>query len=310
MRLAVLITYHNEAGLLRECLESVRAQTAPVDEIVVYDDASRLPAGDYVPAGMEVRVIRGASNVGPSVGRNRLLAATGCDWVHFHDSDDLFQPDWCRRIREEAAAGADAVFTEASFFSAAPAAVRPCVVGLDHLSGTRDLTRFCIHHVMLTPCGAYRRTVVENVGGYREDLWQSEDYDFHIRLAASGIRYGILPEPLVLCRSRIDSRSRNEVEVQRSLVQAMERLSGELDPGYQVDLAETAARAGSRLFFLGDLNGARSAFCLARRLGPPQLLSFSPRYRTVGRILGLEAAEWMGWCYRRALPERLRRRFS
>jgi glycosyltransferase involved in cell wall biosynthesis len=37
--ISVLIPAHNEAGVLRECLDAILAQTLPVDEIVVVADS-------------------------------------------------------------------------------------------------------------------------------------------------------------------------------------------------------------------------------------------------------------------------------
>src|SRR2546427_12916521 len=66
--IGVLITYHDERELLRECLESIARQTVPPDEVLVFDDASKAPAAAYVPAGLPVRVLRTEANRGPSHG--------------------------------------------------------------------------------------------------------------------------------------------------------------------------------------------------------------------------------------------------
>src|SRR5438552_8252612 len=94
-RVAVLITYYNERFMLRDCLQSLYRQSAPVDEVLIYDDCSLYPAEDYLVLGRAVRVIRATQNKGPSMGRNRLLAECSSEYVHFHDADDLFRPNWC-----------------------------------------------------------------------------------------------------------------------------------------------------------------------------------------------------------------------
>ena len=38
MKISILVPAHNEAGVLRECLDAVLRQTLPVDEIVVVAD--------------------------------------------------------------------------------------------------------------------------------------------------------------------------------------------------------------------------------------------------------------------------------
>src|SRR5262245_29459086 len=97
--IAVLITYHGEKGLLHECLKSLTNQGAAPDEILVYDDASGAPAQNFLPDGLAVTVLRGDENRGPAYGRNRLLGACKSAYVHFHDADDLFNPQWSVRVR-------------------------------------------------------------------------------------------------------------------------------------------------------------------------------------------------------------------
>ena len=117
VRIGVGLTYYNEGPLLTECLESLRQAEDRPDEILIYDDASRVPPEPYIPSDMPVRVIKGEVNRGPARGRNALLEACSCDYLHFHDSDDLFAPEWCREVRCLLERNpVDAVLTEGIFF--------------------------------------------------------------------------------------------------------------------------------------------------------------------------------------------------
>ena len=71
MKLSVLITYHNEGELLTECLESLFQQEDRPDEVLIYDDASSVPAEKFVKY-FPVKIIRGEKNKGPAIGRNKL----------------------------------------------------------------------------------------------------------------------------------------------------------------------------------------------------------------------------------------------
>jgi glycosyltransferase involved in cell wall biosynthesis len=308
LKLAVLITYYNERELLRDCLESLWRQPERPDEILVYDDASHYPPEPYLPPGCPVRVVRGGANRGPAFGRNALLAACSSDYVHFHDSDDLFASDWCRQVRHALDRTAiDAVFTEISAFTeAGPAG--DGALGLDRLRGGKDLVQFCIEGALLVPSGTYRRPAIQRIGGYRTQLWQSEDYDFHIRLAASGIRYAVILDPLVRIRIRAASRSQARAEVWSSALQALRSLASELPAMYLPDVAEAAARAGSQLYRLGVRDEAREAFRLARKLGARHYRNQSMAYRWLARSLGQEMAESIAACYRRTLPDSIRYR--
>jgi glycosyltransferase involved in cell wall biosynthesis len=306
MTLGALITYYGERDLLRECLESLATQSQPPDEILVYDDASPAPAEDYVPPGTQVRVLHGETNRGPAHGRNQLLLASRSEFVHFHDADDLFHPDWCTRVRAALTSpDVDVVFTEIDVAGDKGVQSRH-VLALEHLTATKDLLRFCINGVMLVPSGTYRRQRLIALGGYRTSLWQAEDFDFHIRLAASRPRYAVINDSLVTIRVRPEGRSRNQQQTWRSYVQAVGVLASELPDEYRPDLADAAARAGSMLFKLGCRPDAFRAFELATRLGPPRFTTQRAMYRALARLFGYEVAERVSQAYRALLPGRLR----
>src|ERR1039457_5279759 len=88
---AVIPTY-NRARFVGEAIDSILAQTRPVDEIIVVDDGStddtieRLKK--YAPA---IRCVS-QQNRGPSAARNRGIKEAHCDFVAFLDSDDLWIP--------------------------------------------------------------------------------------------------------------------------------------------------------------------------------------------------------------------------
>jgi hypothetical protein len=159
---------------------------------------------------------------------------------------------------------------------------------------------------MLVPSGTYRREMVLAIGGYRTSLWQAEDFDFHVRLAASGPRYAVIPDPLVIIRVRPGGRSRDRVQTWSSYVQAIASLSTELPSSYRPDLADAAARAGAKLFKLGARSQARVAFELAARLGPPRFSSQRPVYRALASTVGFERTEQLAQVYRSVLPAGIR----
>ena len=304
---SILITYHNEGPLLQRCLASLAAQTRPVQEVIVYDDASSVRPDGYVDVGVPVRIIRGEANIGPARARNVLLRSTDAEFVHFHDADDVFDPAWNESVSAELAWGRpDAVFTEVSSVTES-GVVRDGILGLSHLDEHGDLIRFCIQGSMLVPAGTYRRDLVRAIGGYRESLWQSEDWDFHIRLACARPAYRVLSRCLVRIYLRGASRSRDTAQVWQSALDAIRTLAGEVPRGYLTDLSEAAARAGSHLFRAGAAAEARQAFDLARTLGTPVHRGEAVMYRAVARHAGQEWAERLGMLYRRYLPGGLRR---
>lgn len=295
---SVLITYHNEKELLTQCIDSVLSQKNPPEEIVVFDDASTFPATDYIPAHPRVRVLRSEKNLGPSRGRNALLKDAKGDYIHFHDADDRFTSQWVERIREAMEKDRDAIYSEVNSYWPEGKIAGNQVVGLYPFSESNDLIRFCIRHYMLVPAGTFKRSLVQKIQGYRESLWQSEDFDFNVRIALEKPRFEILTESLVEIRLRKESRSQDRAETNTFALQALLLLEKDVPQEFKRDLAEKASEIGAVLFRLGEKEKAREAFEVAKHWGPAAYERENRVYRWIAGILGQEQAERIGFLYR------------
>lgn len=305
--ISILITYHDEKELLTDCLNSLKGQLDSCDEILIYDDASKVPPQRFIPRGINARVLRGDTNRGPAYGRNVLLSKARGEYIHFHDADDWFSESWARRIRRVLiATPCDVIFTEVSSYQKGQV-VSSEVLGLKSITSPDKLLPFCIEHFMLVPAGTYRRTLIQKMGGYREDLWQSEDFDFHVRLANLAPKFEIILEPLVSIRLRPESRSQKRDESLGDAVKAIDLLRKEVPQQYHQTLAQKAARLGSELFEQGYRKKAREAFKLAKALGHPTFEHKPGFYQKVAETSGQEIAEWVSLVYRKIIPESMRR---
>ena len=56
----------------------------------------------------------------------------------------------------------------------------------------RDPLIYVLSHIISTNAVLHRRTVLENVGGFREDRPRAQEFDLHLRLAAAGISFAFL----------------------------------------------------------------------------------------------------------------------
>jgi len=117
--ISFVVPIYKTEKYLKQCVESILAQTYQKIELILVDDGS--PDGcpmicdSYQNKDERVRVIH-QQNAGLSEARNAGIARSSGEWVCFVDSDDWIEPDMC----EAALAG---LGTEADL----------CILGLRHM---------------------------------------------------------------------------------------------------------------------------------------------------------------------------------
>lgn len=98
---SIIIPVYNVAPYLRECLDSVLAQTFTDWEAICVDDGSTDESGaildEYAAKDKRFRVIHQA-NAGVSAARNRALDEVKGAWVGFLDADDLWGEQWLSEV--------------------------------------------------------------------------------------------------------------------------------------------------------------------------------------------------------------------
>lgn len=100
MKISVAIPAYNAAATIDATLESVFAQTASPDEILVVDDGSKDDTLKHLEVHQNrIKIIR-QTNSGAACARNRLSAEARGDVVAFLDADDLWHPRYLAAQRE------------------------------------------------------------------------------------------------------------------------------------------------------------------------------------------------------------------
>jgi glycosyltransferase involved in cell wall biosynthesis len=200
---SVVIPTYNRAGLLREAVESVLAQTVPAAEVVIVDDGStdETPevVDDLLGQGAPLVYLRGPHANNRSEARNRGVAAASCSLIAFLDSDDIWAP---RRLARQLAAldltpDAGFAFCNVQHFTDAGLLGEPC------LPVRADFSGHILGDILEEPRAVsstllVKREAFESVGGFAA-LSMNEDYELTLRLAAR-CQASYVPEVLVLLR--------------------------------------------------------------------------------------------------------------
>jgi len=104
MTFSIIIPVYNVAPYLRECLDSVLAQTYTNWEAICVDDGSTDGSlgilDEYAGKDLRFHVIH-QDNSGVSAARNAALDCAHGDWLCFLDSDDVLEGNCLERIHQE-----------------------------------------------------------------------------------------------------------------------------------------------------------------------------------------------------------------
>jgi GT2 family glycosyltransferase len=301
---SVVIPAHNAERTIGDALDSVLIQTCQRFEIVVVDDGStdRTVECAHATGAGRVRIVS-QENRGVSAARNAGIRAARAPWVCFLDADDLWLPTYLAKMREELEHDPQPglVFTDAWVYDEVAGRIRrqPMMARrrpAEPLPTQPDaFFSLLLRGNFVYTSATVPKDVLEQVGGYDEELTHAEDYDLWLRIAAAGFRTAYVAGPLAAYRLRggAESLSSDRLEMSRSEVEVLRRLlERHVLPEPHVALAETRlAELTAAVARLESGDEDRRTFTqrLAQRLG---------RLRREGTLFGPVPPEILG-----AFPE-------
>ena len=197
--ISVIIPTFNRRTMLREAIASAAAQRGASFEIIVVDDGSTDGTRDDLGLAAEkLRAVR-TDRRGPSAARNRGIAIARGGLVAFLDSDDLWHPEKLARQAAYMRAHPDCSISQCGeVWIRAGRRVNP---GDRHRKRSGDIFADSLRTCLISPSAAIlQRRLLEETGGFDEDMAACEDYDLWLRILARN-EAGLLDEPLVTRRA-------------------------------------------------------------------------------------------------------------
>ncbi len=179
-KFSVIIPVFNAAAHLRECLDSVLAQSVAEWECICVNDGSSDESEGildaYAKTDSRFRVINMKKNGGVSVARNAGLDVAKGEYVGFVDADDILSVHWLEAVRDSATTNTDMIKLSVSRKLPFPKYSRTSQI--QELFG-RDVFDFSILRGGLTVQNFYRRVVLRDVR-FRGGMKVYEDAIFNL----------------------------------------------------------------------------------------------------------------------------------
>ena len=234
--ITVLLPAYNAEPFITEAVMSILQQSYTNFVLLIIDDGSTDRTGEILEelASRDGRIaLYRRENRGLIATLNEGLSLCRTELVARMDADDIALPD--RLVMQKdfmdahpgiVVCGSDMVACESGKMLVYPRQER-CPVA-------------CLFGSPLAhPTVIFRKSIVESLGGYGEEMLFAEDYDLWARIIANGLKMANIPQPLLVYREhpqvdRFAYRCRSMLTTQRIWVQQLQRLGicptpGELD---------------------------------------------------------------------------------
>ncbi|HET9740134.1 MAG TPA: glycosyltransferase [Solirubrobacteraceae bacterium] len=190
-RVSVVVPCYNYGRFLEACVGSILEQPDVDVDVLIVDDASPDGSGDVAEAiaarDPRVRVHRNATNQGHIATYNIGFAQIDGEYVLLLSADDMLTPGALSRAAAlmESHPSVGFVYGWSIDFSDEPPPARTRTRSWSVWSGMDWLEDNCRRatNVIRSSDALVRRSLIEQVGGYREDLPHSGDHEWWMRAA-------------------------------------------------------------------------------------------------------------------------------
>lgn len=232
--------YNPEVSWLRDAIESVRGQVYEEWELCLADDGSTKPGvrellEDYARRDDRIKVTFRATNGGISAASNAALALATGEFVGLLDHDDVLTPDAVYEVVKllNKRGDLDYVFSDEDKMEEDGSRLDPFFKP----DWSPDLLN-CLNYV--THFSVYRRSLLDEAGGFRLGFEGSQDWDLTLRVTEKTDRIAHIARPLYSWRKVPGSAAASDrakdyahVAAKRAIGEALERrgLKGEVVAG-------------------------------------------------------------------------------
>ena len=192
-RVSFVVPLFNQGAYVAAAVASAQASDHPDVEVVVVDDGSTEPAARQAFDRLSGVVKRRQPNRGLAEARNAGIAASSGELILTLDADDLVHPAYAGLAARALERAPDLAYVTSyvrnfGLFGG----------GFAPVGNVLPLMPFL--HTDGRSASLYRRSALEQVGGYDEDLPAYEDWDLQLRLGKAGLAGDVLPAELFFYR--------------------------------------------------------------------------------------------------------------
>ena len=203
----ILTTYNTQSDHLRECIDSIRDQLYPHWQLCICDDSSSLThvreiLEEYSEKDQRINLSYREENGHICRASNDALTQAKGEFIALVDHDDLLPEDALFWVAKEILRNpqANLIYSDEDKINSEGTRFSP------HFKPAFNLD-LLLSFNYISHLGIYRRELVNSIGGFREGLEGSQDYDLALRVILESTLDQVIHIPRVLYHWRVHSLS-------------------------------------------------------------------------------------------------------
>jgi glycosyltransferase involved in cell wall biosynthesis len=282
------MTAYNCAPYISQAIKSILNQTYKNFEFLIIDDGSTDNTENLANnfSDSRIRYIK-QKHLGRTKALNFGLKEAKYDWIALIDSDDIWYPRKIEiQLKQAPLNKNDILLSHAIYFKG-----EKIKYSLPVPSDRNILKKkFALHGHICNSSVIYNRMAILEIGGYNEELSNSEDYDLWLRIMNT-FDFMVINEYLVYCRIIPNSLSKNNIlETHNNIYQIQSHYYEDLYSHFDIkNCDEENELKGWREFFYGAPSKSRKFWKeVSKKLSVKVLIAFSLSYLPPSLIKNLK----------------------
>lgn len=216
-RVTIFIPTYNASRFIYETILSALNQEYDFFEILVVDDCSSDNTIKIINEFQDcrIKILKNQKNMGRPFTRNRGIESARGEFIAVLDADDIAEPDRLKIQIDFLEKNPDyaAVGSYANFIDESGNIIYLCKLPQSSSEIQKHILQYnCFIHSSVT----FRKSILENVGGYNLNYPYAQDYELFLRLSENYKLFNI-DKPLIKYRFHPDQVSQHKLKFQRKL---------------------------------------------------------------------------------------------
>jgi glycosyltransferase involved in cell wall biosynthesis len=189
--ISLLVPVFNGENYLKNFFNNVHLLNGTFDEIIFFNDGSTDSSLEILKAS-GYSYIDSPTNKGQGFARNKLAESATSTYIHFHDVDDAFDPDFLKLVRLKIKSDLpDVILGNANWID-----LKSKEIIIEWRYCETEILKDPINYFVTHPLGiintVYKKISFLNINGFNEQYKCWEDADIHVRLAIDKAKFSVI----------------------------------------------------------------------------------------------------------------------